>query len=438
MKKRMIAALCAVTAAGILCSCAPKNVLEVEKEKEPVILEFFLPMSIRNVEGEGGFLYLIEEYNASHEDIQLQVEGISVKDGYNEILEKRLASGKGNDLFAINADSVKKFVSHGYLYDLSELPACDRLYPAAKDQSKTDGIVYTIPLTMSAYGMWVNTGLLEQYGLSAPDNYDSWMHCCEVLKENGITPFAINRWYGMTVPVMARGLYPLYQSGEYEKLAQGLNDGTILIGDYMIEGFKMFEEFLHKGYYGDNLTKDYVDGIPACTTDLEAFQNQKAAFAFLSCGAEKYFDNKSPLQYQAQGVPALPDGVICLPSISDRLCVNANREHLEEALDVAEFMTNSVSGKLLTNGGGVLPSREGQEGSPMGAEHIEDLLYLTGQDGQIPIEDMNLHFTYWDTIRTLCLEMIDGMTAEEAAQEYNRIQLEQLDAYDEMKQISRQ
>ena len=54
---------------------------------------------------------------------------------------------------------------------------------------------------------------------------------------------------------------------------------------------------------------------------------------------------------------------------------------------------------------------------------------LASQEGQIPIEDMNLHFTYWDTIRILCLEMVDGMSAEEAAEEYNRIQMEQIEAY---------
>ena len=358
------------------------------------------------------------------------MEGLSIKDGYNEVLENRLASGHGDDIFTVNADSVKNFVANGYLYDLSGLPACERLLPSAKEQAVLDGMVYTIPLTMSVYGMWVNTELLAQYGLSAPEDYDSWMHCCEVLKENGVTPFAINRWFGMTVPVMTRGLYKIYQSDHYEELVAGLNDGSILIGDYMLAGFELFEDFLEKGYYGENLTREYVDGIPAGSSDLDSFLNQEVAFAFFQCGVEKNITAEGAKgHHQAQGVPALPDGTICIPSIADRLCVNAHSEHLNETLEIAKYMTDATAAGLLVDGSGPLPSREGQKGEPYGAENIEKLLLLTEQEGQIPIEDMNLHFTYWDTTRTLCLEMIDGMSAKEAAQEYNRIQLEQIKSY---------
>ena len=118
----------------------------------------------------------------------------------------------------------------------------------------------------------------------------------------------------MTVPVMAKGLYRIYQSEDYEDIVKGLNDGTIKIGDYMLEGFQMFEMFLQKGYYGENLTKEYVDGIPACTTDMEDFKNQKVGFAFFGCGVEKYFGDEMDMSaYEAQGVPALPDGTICIP-----------------------------------------------------------------------------------------------------------------------------
>ena len=106
------------------------------------------------------------------------------------------------------------------------------------------------------------------------------------------------------------------------------------------------------------------------------------------------------------------------------------------ALDAARYLTDDMDAMLLTKGSCFLPSRRGQKGMPPNAEHIENLIDLVEQDGQIPIEDMNLHFTYWDTVRILCLEMIDGMSAEEAAQAYNRIQLEQLQAYERDRQAA--
>ncbi|MGI6200072.1 MAG: ABC transporter substrate-binding protein [Christensenellales bacterium] len=408
----------------------------MERKPDPVVLNFFLPMSLQRNEGDNVFLELIDAYNLAHDDVQIQVEGLPIKDGYNEVLEKRLSSGKGDDIFVVNADSVKGFVSRGYLYDLSELPTFDKLFVSAREQAVMDGVTYTIPLTMAVYGMYVNTDLLARYGLSAPTNYQEWIHCCQVLKENGITPCAISRWYGMTVPVMARGLYKLYRAENYDELVEGLNAGTIQIGDYMIEGFQLFEEFLDKGYYGEGLTGAYVDSIPGATTDLTDFQNQKVAFGFFNCSVQKRFDDATPFNYVGQGVPVMPDGVVTLPSIADRLCVNANSEHLEQALDAARYLTDDMDAMLLTEGSCFLPSRRGQKGMPPNAEHIENLIDLVEQDGQIPIEDMNLHFTYWDTVRILCLEMIDGMSAEEAAQAYNRIQLEQLQAYERDRQAA--
>lgn len=430
-KKTVILILCLALAAGALGGCGEEKKMSIDENKDTVVLNFFLPMSIVKNEGSNILLKLIDQYNASQEGVQIQVDGIPVKDGYNDVLAKRLASGQGDDIFVVNADSVKRFAAEGYLYDLSKLPAYAQLFPAAREQAEVEGLVYTIPLTMSAYGLYVNTDILNKYGLTAPDDYASWLACCETLKANGVTPFSINRWYSMTSPVMARGLYKLYQADNYDELTAGLNDGSIKIGDYMLEGFELFEDFLEAGYYGDNLTREYVDSIPAGTSDMEDFLNQETAFAFYPCGIEKYFDERiNDFQYEVQGIPALPDGTVCLPSIADRFCVNAHSEHLEEALAVAEYLTSVNSPELLVDGGGSLPTKKGQAGLPSGAEHIQKLQVLVGQKGQIPIEDMNLHFTYWDTVRTLCLDMLDGMSAVEAAEKYNAIQKEQIEAYE--------
>ena len=56
------------------------------------------------------------------------------------------------------------------------------------------------------------------------------------------------------------------------------------------------------------------------------------------------------------------------------------------------------------------------------------LLYTS--DAADELEDMHLKFGSWDVVRELCLEMFNGMTAEEAAEEYNKIQLEQISGYD--------
>ncbi|WP_243009119.1 extracellular solute-binding protein [Clostridium sp. AM58-1XD] len=186
----------------------------------------------------------------------------------------------------VNADWVKQLNSKGYFYDLSEQPVFQRLNAAARQQAVVDGTVYCIPTNMTAYGLYVNVGLLRQYGLKPPQNADEFLHCCQVLKENGITPVSINRWYAMTTIAMARGLYPVYQAENTEEIIAGLNDGSIKISDYMLEGFRFFNELIEKGYYGDGLTAEEVDTVKANTSDWEAFRTEKTAFAVFPSGKE--------------------------------------------------------------------------------------------------------------------------------------------------------
>ena len=56
--------LCAALAVGSIAGCAGKNEVAVEEKNETVILNFFLPMSIRKTEGASATLRLIDQFNA--------------------------------------------------------------------------------------------------------------------------------------------------------------------------------------------------------------------------------------------------------------------------------------------------------------------------------------------------------------------------------------
>lgn len=334
--------------------------------------------------------------------------------------------------FIVNAENTKKISSKGQFFDLSNLASFQKLTTSAKEQSVIDDIVYTIPLGMTVYIMAVNQSLLERYGLNVPQNYDEFLHCCKVLREDGITPISINRWHAMAVPVMARGLYPIYQAENKKELIQGLNSGEIKIGDYMIDGFRMFEIFLKEGYYGENLVMEEVDMIRANTQDKEDFLNGKTAFRFFATNNldDIILENEDKCVFV--GIPMLPDGVITLPSISTRLCVNANSTYLDETIAFVNFMAEKrievIKQKAMNDLSPFHSTMADTKNS--GNQTVIDLMEA---GHQIPIEDMNVHFGYWDNTRALCLAMVGGMTAEEAAAEFNRIQMEELQSYTDMK-----
>lgn len=405
----------------------PNDLQLASKKPEKIVINLFT--AIDGVEGSGASLYrkMIADYNAQSDTVEIRASGLSTAEGYNEALRNRLENPKDVDLFIVNADMVKEFNEKGYFYDLSDQPVFQELNDTARQQAVVNGTAYCLPTKMTAYGLCVNVGLLREYGLEPPQNEEEFLNCCAILKENGITPIGINRWYAMTVPAMARGLYPIYQSENKEEIIAGLNDGSIKIGDYMLEGFRFFKELVDKGYYGDGLTAEYVDSIKANSTDWENFRGGKVAFTVFTTSKEPDIEMYAPeLEYIMQGIPALPDGTVSLPAISTRLCVNAGGQHVAESLEVLEYLTVHEKNELNRGTKGDLPVFQNEEFD------LNPSLQAVYNDfcspGQIPIEDMSLRFDYWGTIRTLCLDIIGGLTPEEAAAEYDRIQLEAVDA----------
>lgn len=431
MKKWWLDAICMLSVTAIaLTGCKSATAageLQLQPEKqEKTVLTLFLPIESSNTSSTYTYRDIISSFNAQSDSIEVRVEGMSTGDGYNEALERRLDEGKNVDLFMVNADSVKGLNSKGYFYDLSDQPVFNMLNDTARSQATVDGTAYCLPTKMSAYGLYVNVGLLEQYGLEPPQNADQFLHCCQVLKDNGITPISINRWYAMTAVAMGRGLYPIYQSGSTDEIISGLNDGSIKISEYMLEGFRFFAELVEKGYYGDNLTVDQVDAIKANSSDWEDFKTGKTAFAVFPTGKETELNELVPhMKFIQQGLPVLPEGTVSLPSVASRLCVNAKGDHLDESLTVLEYMTLTKSKELASEGEGGLSVFDSKNAN--GDPAVQALYADAVSPGQIPIEDMQLCFDYWGSIRILCLDIIGGATPEEAAMNYDRIQEEKVE-----------
>lgn len=394
-----------------------------EEESKKTVINFFTSIESEKTASSSLYRELIADYNEQSDIIEIRVSGLSTAEGYNEALKNRLDMGKDVDLFVVNADTVKELDAKGYFYDLSEQPIYQELNDSARQQAVVNGTAYCLPTKMTAYGLYVNVGLLKEYGLDSPGNADEFLHCCKTLKENGITPIGLNRWYSMTVFAMARGLYPIYQAENTDEIIAGLNDGSIKISEYMLEGFRFFKELVDGGYYGDNLTVEQVDAIKANTTDWEDFRDGKVAFVVFPAGKEEEIERQAPdMEFIMQGIPALPDGTVSLPAISSRICVNAKGAHVKESLEVLEYLTINKKKELNRGTEGLMPVFKSEEFELN--PNLKQIYDDACSPGQIPIEDMRLCFDYWGTIRLLCLDIIGGAAPEEAAAEYDRIQLE--------------
>lgn len=390
-------------------------------------LTFFAPVDGKST-GAIAYRKRIDQYNAKQSGNHVIFEGISTADGFNRYLEERLAAGKGDDVFIVNEDSVKPFYAKHYFYNVSSLPAFQQLNEAARAQAIVGDIGYCLPVNMTAYALFVNLDALARHGLQPPENLDDFLAACRTIKARGETPLSLSRWHAIAVPTIANGLHRIYQSAQRQEIVEKLNAGEARIGDYMLEGFEVFQQCIQEGWYGDNLSAAKVNALRAGAQDIPDFAAGKTAFYFGPLEYIPWLEELNPkLNYQVQGVP-IPGGAVTLPSVVSRLCVNARSRALDEALRFVSYLADGIYQEAAQTGEAWLPVYEGADFT-LRNERMRPAYetYLSG--GQVPAEDMQLHFTYWDTVRALCLKMVDGLSAQDAAAEFNRIQTEQLAAF---------
>ena len=134
------------------------------------------------------------EFNASHDDIDLTVEVVSWND-ISTVVTTRITGNAAPDI--LNIDLFAAYQDEGLL-----LPAKDyvsdetyaKLYPAFLDQSVVDGTVWAIPDLASARAMYYNKDILDAAGVEVPTTWDELKAACEAIKayDSSIYPWGID------------------------------------------------------------------------------------------------------------------------------------------------------------------------------------------------------------------------------------------------------
>ena len=134
------------------------------------------------------------EFNASHDDIDLTVEVVSWND-ISTVVTTRITGNAAPDI--LNIDLFAAYQDEGLL-----LPAKDyvsdetyaKFYPAFLEQSVVDGTVWAIPDLASARAMYYNKDILDAAGVEVPTTWDELKAACEKIKayDPNIYPWGID------------------------------------------------------------------------------------------------------------------------------------------------------------------------------------------------------------------------------------------------------
>lgn len=124
---------------------------------------------------------------------------------YKTKIAAQMAANEVPDVFNTwAAGFLKPFVKAGKVYDLTGKLNGDsewknRYVPGVYSSLEFDGKVYALPTTQTVAVLFYNKEIFGKYSLTEPKTYDDLKNIVKVLRENGVTPFALGNkapWVG--------------------------------------------------------------------------------------------------------------------------------------------------------------------------------------------------------------------------------------------------
>jgi multiple sugar transport system substrate-binding protein len=112
----------------------------------------------------------IEAFEAKHPNIDVVGE-FADWGGYWDKLATQAAGGNAPDVMQMDELYLASYADRGALYDLEQTSQLDTsaLDPNVLDLGRSDGTLYGMPISTTAYGILANQDLLDELGLELPD-----------------------------------------------------------------------------------------------------------------------------------------------------------------------------------------------------------------------------------------------------------------------------
>ena len=282
---------------------------------------------------------ILQAYMDKNPNITITYESVKGTE-YYEILKKRLASNNYDDIFMIDEDNLQQLTNYNYFEDLSKLKTIKNFNTNSLEQMvQPDNTIPYIPTSISAFGLYCNLDLLEKHHQSVPKNNQEFMAVCQYFIEQGITPIIANNDISLKTIALAKGLYPIYQSPEKDRIIASLNQDPSILCNYLKEGYQYVKQLI------DNKFIDAATTLKTEKTadDLIQFEENKNPFMLTGAWASVRVEKSSPdLNFKVYPYPILDDGAILVSNIDTRVCINAKGPHITEAKKFIEYLSQKM------------------------------------------------------------------------------------------------
>jgi len=200
---------------------------------------------------------MIEEYEALHPNVNIEIETVGGGADYGAALKAKFNSNDKPDIFN-NGGFSDLELWHEHLEDLSDQPWVENLVDVAKEPMTKDGKLYGQPLNLEGYGFIYNKDLFAKAGITeTPRTLSELEAAAEKLQAAGIQPF-INGYAEWWVLGNHFVNIPFAHQADPDAFIASLNDGS-----GKIPGNEAFEQWMQLfdltlKYGGENpLQTDY-------------------------------------------------------------------------------------------------------------------------------------------------------------------------------------
>ena len=272
---------------------------ETTTQKGPTVVTFWSLFT----GGDGEFFdAMIDEFNATHTDIQMKTDTVKF-DSYYTKLTAALAAGTAPDLVVVHEANIRNYVPDQLLaldpyLEENNFPV-DDFVSAPLEACKFDGQYYAIPLDVHPIIMYANTALLKQAGINdLPTNYEELIADAKAVQDKtGAMGIACDN---TTAVYKAYTLTRLFFSMMYEQDGQMLSDDNMSAAfnnEYGVKALVALQDMVNK-YEVTPQGLDYDSSV-------NAFKLGQAAFHFNGVWATGTFEKADNLDFVAVALPGL-------------------------------------------------------------------------------------------------------------------------------------
>lgn len=367
------------------------------------------------------FSALIEEFEADYNDIRILFESYDSNGNkaFSDLIDQRIKNGKVSDIVTMDVSNVFDYASQGKLLDLSDTKIAKSLNTYARRDSLVGGKIMSLPLSMTSYCMWVNMDILKKCHLELPTNWNEFLNCCKVLKENGYQPLVGTKNFPKLF--ILAGLSEIYMSKDSDAIIEKLNQGEIQISQYAKVGLEHLYTLLENDYLNG---EDALQHVPNDIKEL--FADQKGVFAFKT--ADGFEPDEFSFDVSLIGIPG-KDKMISLLASDRRIVVMDDSKYKEECETILSYISHKNVQETITSDFGVISAYE-QDIDYKRIDSRMKSIYENIENNQVMlIQDYNLKFEQWKNLNAICNAALESKSIESQLEALDELQKQAIAAH---------